>query len=448
MPPRTVYSGALPPKKKAELQELANALHLSDQGTKEELQIRIKKHLDLHQAALEENPVFAGLFGRRRKGSVQPQPAPASAAIAGPDAKPLSTSSTRSAGRISKGLDAVEEAAPPTPSTPHQDLGDVSHYLKHPISPSSTPAQSPDRSLSFTRQQAQPPATPQSLPLLPPSSPSPARTVALPQSTAPVPPASPVPAPVRKPAISEQEQALNNGIETFVAFREFLSNSRNIWSLTAVAEFIRVLYVVIPWKQYDIALKQDTPLLSLYYPPLETFTSSAFWTILLHWALPTLVIPAIFGTMISFHPTPSRPSTSDDGTATRPRTAPIAPFDPLTASIARVAIQYIYPYDMIQSSVSAILIESYGTAIQYGTNLDVIGLKIRMWTASVGLLFALAEQIAKAPERFAQSVLKAKRREDKLRLNEGQRGVLVEQLRCEQKGLIQRGGTERTLFEE
>jgi hypothetical protein len=71
------FSGALQPKKKAELQEIATALQISDQGTKEDLQNRIKGYLDKNQTKLEEEPAFTGLFGRvkrKRGGSEKPQP--------------------------------------------------------------------------------------------------------------------------------------------------------------------------------------------------------------------------------------------------------------------------------------------------------------------------------------------------------------------------------------
>jgi hypothetical protein len=67
------YSGALQPKKKSELQQIAIALKLSRSGTKDELQSRIKKHLDDNQDALEDDPTFAGLFGRRKGTQAVPQ---------------------------------------------------------------------------------------------------------------------------------------------------------------------------------------------------------------------------------------------------------------------------------------------------------------------------------------------------------------------------------------
>jgi len=59
------YSGALPPKKKSELQEIAEKMSLDTSGTKEEMIQRITRYLDEHD--LSDNPVFSGLVHNKKK---------------------------------------------------------------------------------------------------------------------------------------------------------------------------------------------------------------------------------------------------------------------------------------------------------------------------------------------------------------------------------------------
>ncbi|TFK69820.1 Rft-1-domain-containing protein [Pluteus cervinus] len=321
--PRAVYSGALPSKKKSELQEIANALRLSDQGTKDELQSRIKKHLDLNQSELEEDPAFAGLFSRRRR-SVQPQSGPPSTRGAESDLKP----SSKLANPV---LDSIRE------STPVSDLHDVSAFLKHTSSPLSAPVLQTPPGPNFT-------------------------------SSTPSPPKATL---VSTPSIPQQEDAVHahtlpNGNEMFFSLRQFLSNSRNIWSLTAVYELCYILVLVIHWKRLQFL----DAFLVLYYPPLDTLQSYAFWLPLLHWAIPTLIIPAFVGNLISFNPASFSP---------RKSTQQLVSFDPLTASIMRLAAQVAYPYS---SHASAVL------------DLDPLGFRLRVLNAGVGLAFAFSEQIA------------------------------------------------------
>ncbi|KAF9471930.1 hypothetical protein BDN70DRAFT_887571 [Pholiota conissans] len=365
------YSGALPPKKKSELQEIASALRLSDQGTKDELQARIKKHLDANQDALEDDPAFAGLFGRRRR-SVQPQSAPAVAssgrfalsATSDPFEKPKSSSSRRA-------LDAIKEDT----ATPSKDLRDVSMFLKNPlISPAeSTPVQSPRQSLID-------PTTPSSLPPLPPSAPaSPTKIIVdhLPNV-----------ADVRAAVESKQQQVLQNGNELLVALRAFLSNSRNIWSVTSVFELFYILSVTIPWKGLQVPVGSG---FTVPYPPLSVFQSGAFWQVLLQWAIPSMILPTFVGCLISFSPAlPSTPA------PTPAPAAPVAPLDPLTAAIVRLAAQTAYPYTNIGARVGVV-------------NLDVLGSQWRVLSASVGLAFAFAEAILGTPQVVAKTLVRERR---------------------------------------
>ncbi|KAF8064105.1 Rft protein-domain-containing protein [Lyophyllum atratum] len=359
-----IFTGALMPKKKSELQDIAIALRISDQGTKDEILNRIKKHLELNPD-LEEDSSFAGLFGNRRKRSVQPQssvPSARSASI-------TETAKPSSRGRRVVALDPVRE------STPNNDLRDVSMFLKHPASPfESTPNQSPLQDVVIT---------PSSLPPLPPS---PAKSL---MEHIPAPPDVDVLA-----AKIKDNELLRNSMEMLERFRAFLSNSRNIWSLTAVAEILYILNTVIPWRTYEIPLYQlnDEPVktFSLHYPPWGVFQTYAFWMVILHWALPTLIIPAIVGNLISFNPkTSPRQQISPD--------AP-APFDPLTAAIIRLAAQVGYPFATLDAKVQGI---------------DVLGFRWRVLNASVGLAFAFAEAIAGTPQVFAKTLV-TEQRHDRL----------------------------------
>ncbi|KXN85804.1 hypothetical protein AN958_10811 [Leucoagaricus sp. SymC.cos] len=306
------YTGALQPKKKSELQTIALALKISDQGTKDDIQARIKKHLDDHQE-LEEDPAFAGLFGRRKR-SVQPQPVATRVDPVFTEPKPPSR-----VGRRSGPLEPVPEATPP------KDLREVSAFLKHPISPvESTPVKSP--------RAAEVVPTPSSLPPLPPSpSPvaaSPAKSII--QKTADV---------AAKVQEIKPHDIIQGGQESLLNLRQFLSDSRHILSVTALSELLYILYTVIPWRTTLLPLSpKGTVSLPLVYPPLSTFQTSAFWITILHWFIPTLLLPALLGNLISFNPALNHH---------RSQSKEIVSFDPLTAAIIRLAVHIAYPYDSI-----------------------------------------------------------------------------------------------------
>lgn len=103
-----------------------------------------------------------------------------------------------------------------------------------------------------------------------------------------------------------------------------------------------------------------------------------FWSVLLHWSIPTLIIPALLGSVISFHP----------ANATSARILRVLPLDPLTASISRLAAHYGYPYKALNATIEGI---------------DVVGPQWRILNAAVGVAFAFAEAIFAAPSAFADS---------------------------------------------
>ncbi|KAJ8074893.1 hypothetical protein AAF712_015574 [Marasmius tenuissimus] len=322
MPP--TYSGSLQAKKKSELQSIATDLRLSDDGTREELQQRIKKHLDAKQSQLEEDPRFAGLYVRRRKGSVQPTPTP------------------------------VAE------STPVKDLREVSTFLKNPILEGEEDEEEEeeeaidDEGISLSN-----------LPPLPPSADT---STVLEKSV--VEKSIVVVEQQLQPAVVVDEDALvvaSN--ELILKSRSYLSNSLNIWSLTAILELSFILTVTVPWEYTSLgAVVLPLP------PTFSTLQDWQFWgctlSVVWHWFIPSLLIPAIAGTLISFSPPPQSPVAVQ---------SPL-PFDPLTASIVRLAAHLAYPY--VDGAVC-------------GRN-DVLGLQARTLAAGVGVAFAFAEVITAA----------------------------------------------------
>ncbi|KAJ7126627.1 hypothetical protein C8R43DRAFT_1211450 [Mycena crocata] len=339
-----IFSGPLQPKRKSELQQLASALDIDTTGTKDDLQSRIKKHLDENQAELEDDPAFAGLFGRRKR-SVQPP----SSRI-----EPI---------RRVVALNPVRESTP-------VDNRDVSAYLKsNPFSP----------------------GTPSSLPPLPPSADTSMEIALAERSIIDH-------LPLSRPDVNlalqrfkeSEESARRSANEGLIAFRGFLSNSRNIWSLTAVFELLFILYTIVPWQTYRLTNRAQLTLsgttFNLPYPPLYTFSHPGFLPTLTGWFIPTLLLPALLGALISFSPaTP---------TATPARAVP---FDPLTASIIRLALQYAY---------NPATLPAPGTGVGPVYAQDVLGVRLRVLNAAVGVAFAFAEAIKGAPAVWAKELLR------------------------------------------
>jgi len=98
--------------------------------------------------------------------------------------------------------------------------------------------------------------------------------------------------------------------------------------------------------------------------------------------------PAFIGCIISFNPTNVPPNS----TPTETLVGPVAPFDPLTASIIRLAAQVAYPYTAVATRMDVV-------------GLDVLGYNWRVLSASVGLAFSFSEAIAGAPQLFAKTLV-------------------------------------------
>ncbi|OAX40746.1 hypothetical protein K503DRAFT_791187 [Rhizopogon vinicolor AM-OR11-026] len=353
------FSGTIPSKRKGELQEIAIALDVSDSGTRDELQARIKKHLEKHQSRYEDDPTFSGLYGKRKK-SVQPALSRFVANTGSPDKSLESDDKSPQVIRSSRRIVATI-AHPET--TPLSDMRDVSVMLKNPpISPQMESTHSPPKLSPKKADQGRPiTSTPKAdLRII---------SKSLADSTV-------------ESLVRLQTSAQRRTRTTLLTTRAILSDSTNIWLLTALVELLYVLYMVIPWETAELAPlmtgSRSQFRLAIPYPPVQTFLQPSFWTVLLHWSMPTVFIPVILGVLVSFHPANS----------TSIRIPRVLALDPLSASIARLAAHVVYPFHTLDMTLQGV---------------DVIGYRWRLLTASVVVAFAFAEAIFTAPSAFAES---------------------------------------------
>ncbi|KAG1894447.1 uncharacterized protein F5891DRAFT_728894 [Suillus fuscotomentosus] len=346
------FSGTIPSKKKADLQAIAVALNISDTGTREDLQGRIKRHLEQHQSKYEDDPTFSGLYGKKKK-SVQP---PIERFV--PSSPDEQEEKLHQSPQVTRSRRIVP--LDPRETTPVDDMRNVSIMLKNlPISPDaeSTPASSAKHS--------------------PQRKPESARPVAPIQKTRPV--SKPLAQVAREYLAKLQVSVQTNTRTTLLTTRAVLSDSTNIWFLTVLLELFYILYMVIPWQTFELSPGSPSQFyIAISYPPARTFLTPSFWTVLIHWSIPDVFIPLVFGLLVSFHPANSTSS----------RTPQVIALDPLSASIARLAAHVAYPFRALEVSLQGV---------------DVIGQKWRLLTASIVVAFAFAEAIFNAPGAFAES---------------------------------------------
>ncbi|KAJ3901900.1 hypothetical protein F5879DRAFT_1011183 [Lentinula edodes] len=427
-----IFAGSLQPKKKSDLQSLASALNISTEGTKEEVQTRIKMYLDKNQSELAEDPQFSGLYDRRRRRKESALPPGTSSNIANLTLSSSNRLTMDSGSERSHNAPPVAPLGPVYESTPVKDLSDVSAFLKNPpLSPSESDGRASPSRRRTTRSSLAITDAPHNIP---PSPTSPETSSIVDQSLFDRTIIEHIPTPrfgsMLQVVKRKQEAVAQSTHKTLYNARTLLSNSHTIWSISVLVQLLYISVSIIPWRFLHIpfsatsipasldippstVIPQSTSpqwnfiSITIPYPPLATFESSMFWIILLHWFIPTVLIPVVAGILISFRPlssTPPRVILSESREVSRTvrieeekaettnvdseqtRLAP--PFDPLTASIVQLAAQVAYTFPAVHrpfslSSNSSPLIKS----------VDILGFKWRVLSASVVVALSFAEAL-------------------------------------------------------
>lgn len=167
-------------------------------------------------------------------------------------------------------------------------------------------------------------------------------------------------------AVVEMERSfVRSSLQVYAQTRAMLSNGRNIFILTALLDVLSIIVTVNKDAPYPI------PPITVQVAPALHAMSMAISS----WAGPTILLPAIIGFLVSF--TSSEPSS----------------FDPLSASIIRVAANVAYDFPYLRLS------GEQGLAPEEALkSLDVLGFQWRVLTSSLTLAFAFAEAIGKVSQ--------------------------------------------------
>lgn len=452
------FAGSLQPKKKSDLQSLASALNISTEGTKEEVQTRIKMYLDKNQSELAEDPQFSGLYDRRRRRKESALPPPGLVHLLSRTSTNIANLTLSSSNRLtmdsgserSHNAPRVAPLGPVYESTPVKDLSDVSAFLKNPpLSPSESDGRASPSRRRTTRSSLAITDAPHNIP---PSPTSPETSSIVDQSLFDRTIIEHIPTPrfgsMLQVVKRKQEAVTQSAHKTLYSARtvsrcpypqisgtlnrdpQLLSNSHTIWSMSVLVQLLYISVSIIPWRflhippsATSIPASLDIPpstvipqsispqswnfiSITIPYPPLATFESSMFWIVLLHWFIPTVLIPVVAGILISFRPSthPPRVILSESRQVSRivgteeqksettnvdsERTRLALPFDPLTASIIQLAAQVAYIFPAVHrpfslSSSSSPLLKS----------VDILGFKWRVLSASVVVALSFAEAL-------------------------------------------------------